>query len=345
MAGWEPYAYGGNFHGMLDQYEWYGPWGQAYHGFVHDGMFNVMYPAKDKDDFGVIRIARRPWDKPFGDTFRVSGHACASVSPMLSAYRDATVTMEFAHQGTVGVVLDYAGEIGPHRHHVADFYHNANAVIGHVLEIKDTAWAIVRREAGRGRTVLAEGCSGAPVVRLRIEKRDGRAACYANDAFVAECPVSPDPRPFAVWTDAYSAIDCTRMEVEGEAEPYRLTYNAHDALLGAGEDASTWKMFEGDALFHGQEGYVGSGKAKWNFIGRRCRIWAPRLPEGGTVEIFIDGRLAGTLALHADTPQPSAVLFESAALEHGKHFLVMKPLSGNVVLDQLEAEGKATQVF
>lgn len=82
-------------------------------------------------------------------------------------------------------------------------------------------------------------------------------------------------------------------------------------------------------------------RAKWNFPGSEARLWLPRGPEFGQVELWLDGVRVAILDLHADAAMPSSMIWQSPSLPDDYHALVLTSESGRLPLDSLDVAGKA----
>ncbi len=85
-------------------------------------------------------------------------------------------------------------------------------------------------------------------------------------------------------------------------------------------------------------------KAKLNFAGCGVRWLATRSPEGGTVDVYIDSSLVGSVELYSDTVETMAEVFAKHDLECTAHTISIElsaaesrhPRKGRVVLDAFD---------
>ena len=145
----------------------------------------------------------------------------------------------------------------------------------------------------------------------------------------------------AVCAHEYSVLTCSCFEVDGVPGRYALRYGAEDALLAAMQHIS-WQPSR-EAGFLTERGYIGSGGqcAKWNIRGDGFRIFAPRMPGLGNMEIWVDGFLYGTADLCAERPEPSGMVYEALGLPgDGRHCVMLKGYEGQpFAIDLIEVQG------
>lgn len=336
---------GGFWHGRNLEDEKHGIWGQTINGFVEDGQFYVMYPSKDSRDYGTLSIASRPWDQPFSDGFTFSGHSGKSISPLLAAYKDFTLNMEFTFTGTVGIAFDYGGILGP-RAHSSDAVPHASCFDNCYMLMLDESGAVRLERGGQSERELLYAqehfVKNIQITRLLLENRDGMLKVYVNDECFWSGPVEiSHPRPLALVAHEFSILNCTKFQLTGPVFPYELSYNAFDALLGAGQLMDNWQRAE--ALnFAGTDGFVGEGSvsAKWNFIGSSISLYAPKSPELGEMDILVDGYFYTTISLTAEECMPSTPVYDISGLSQGRHCLSIRPRTGKIALDMVTFGGE-----
>ena len=73
-----------------------------------------------------------------------------------------------------------------------------------------------------------------------------------------------------------------------------------------------------------------------NVVGRNRQLWSPRAPGFGSVEVRVDGRIAATLDLRADTETNSQPVWSLAGLADTSHAVVLVAKSGRLPVDCLE---------
>ncbi len=336
---------GGFWHSRPLSDEAYGIWGQTIHGFVENGTFYCMYPAKDERNFGTISLASRPWDQPFSDGFTFSGHAGDSISLLLAAYRDFSLEAECALTGTVEFAFDYRGILGPSMHSAEAVPHAGSFSDYCALVLKDQgAASIIRQTAGIQEVLFAseEAFDDAKRISFSLVSEGGRLSVqFDGRLFWSGAMPLSGAWPLALIARPFSILQCTKFKITGAENPYEYRLNAFDALLGAGQLLSDWQS-DSNLSFAGPCGFIGQGnvRGKWNFIGNGFTIFAPKSPALGAMDIYVDGNFYGTALLNAASVTPSAPIYRIDGLPQGRHGVVIKPRSGKIALDLIAVQGK-----
>lgn len=330
--------------------EYYGIWGQTYHGFVEPdtGRYVVMFPSKDERDYGTLSVAARPWNQPHSDGFTMTAHDGESISPILASYRDFTLDAAFECKGTVEFAFDYQGILGPDDN-CADSVPALAALANYTaVRIHAQQCSLIRIAADGGETVLGEAVLAEQAKELQIQRKNGLVSVRVNGESVFEkIQVSKEDagaNPLALVLRVHSRITCSRFQVEGEAEAYTVTYNAADALLGAGQLRPEKKIFALDEELNQnvwkrtETGYVGEGRiaAKWNVIGNRFEIPFEKAPYLGKAGIWIDGCFSGAVNLNGE----GTALWQSGNISMGRHAIRVEPLEGRITISTLKVSGE-----
>ncbi len=319
-----------------------GLWGQTPNGFVQDVLFTVVYPSLDGKRRGTLSIASRAWDEPLRDGFVLTGHDGPSVVPLLCAYRDFTLDCALEISGTVELILKYGGILGPDSNR-SDAMPNVLAFAGcTALTLEENGrFRLVERDGKGAETTIADGEAGEPIAALRAVLRGSILTFDINGKRAGGAELA-DTRalPLAVAAHAFSGLRCSSFQAAGEKAEYALRYNAFDALLGAGQRLADWEK-DGSLDFAGGEGFIGGYGlfGKWNVIGSRFDLHAPRAPDLGTMQILVDGEAVGKTDLRAAKAVPSAVVFSAEFASFGRHAVVVKSLGGRIALDMLTVYG------
>ena len=302
--------------------EKHGIWGQTFHGFVHEGKFNVMYPAKDTRNFGTVQIATRPWDTPHSDGFTLSGHEGSSLSPLLHGYGDFSVEADIDFTGTIEIAFDYRGILGPNSSVANSVPCDAALRNYSALRMMDNGiFSLVTVNSdGSVTTHAAEMLTCDETIRqVKIERHGATVRVWVNWKSVIMINVEPHAEsiepishyPLALICHRFSILNCSQFVVTGEPQPTTLVYNAYDALLGAGQNLANWRI-DGDTLIATNHAVC---KAKWNVICAAFEL------QGlvGKCTIEADGEPLGTLA--------AGETFK-ATLPRGRHAITLHSLAG-----------------
>ena len=174
---------------------------------------------------------------------------------------------------------------------------------------------------------------------LHVEIRRGTALIEINGTPVWRGSLPDEAAPLAVAVHQWSLLACSQFRIQGDAERYTLRYNALDALLNAMQPQD-WAP-DNTLPFACREGFTGEGavRAKWNINGDGFRVFSPKGPGLGSMEIWVDGYFCGTADLHADVPQPSAPVYVVSGLSAGRHGVLLQPWQGRMAVDLLEVTG------
>lgn len=353
-SAWRLTANGNVWHAADHPDDHHGIWGQTYHGFVEPdtGRYVVMYPAKDTRNYGTLSLAARPWDTPHSDGFTMTAHGGESVSPILAAYKDFTLDAVFTYKGSVDIAFSYDGVLGPHDS-CSDATPADTALSGYcALRFSGTQCAVVAVSKDGAVKVLAEAAfskeeAERQTVRLWMqwkEKRlsvriDGRPL-FDRVAVTEACDGAKTP---ALILQKFSRIECERFALEGDACAYTLTYNAADALLGAGqrrpqpETVDPTGTLAADVWHRTADGYVGEGlvAAKWNVIGSDFILPLKRSAAYGTIGVWADGNFFGSVNLQGE----GETCFEITNLKTGTHAIRVAPIKGRIAITKLIVKG------
>lgn len=350
-SAWKMIREGSLWHARPLADERYGIWGQTLQGFVENGNYYTMYVGMDDRTCGTLSVASCPVDQPFKDGFTISGHVSKSISPILAAYKDYGLDMQLTFTGTVEVFLKYRGIMGPNVCTSNALTDEESFVESLSVELQENRqWRILLRNAAGELRVLGSGTTNDPIQWLQASWQQGVLAVTINgqSSFRGDLRGILEERsadaelfcqtPLAVCAHEVSILNCSRFEVEGEPLPYTLRYSARDAVLTAMHKLD-WQPTE-DYDFLTRKGYVGRREqwVKWNIRGDGFRIWAPRGPELGVAEIWVDGYLYATVDLFAEEKEPSSVVFRQLGIPGEKrHAVVIKGYEGqSFAVDTLE---------
>ncbi|MBZ5531548.1 MAG: hypothetical protein LAO20_08950 [Acidobacteriia bacterium] len=85
-----------------------------------------------------------------------------------------------------------------------------------------------------------------------------------------------------------------------------------------------------DANYHGNFAYNNGGTvttdaAEWKYFGYGLRVWAPKGPDQGIMQVFLDGVSQGTIDLYNAAKQASAALMTVQSVVLGDHRVKLAP--------------------
>lgn len=127
--------------------------------------------------------------------------------------------------------------------------------------------------------------------------------------------------PFASATSAFSIlVDWAQLEYGAAPSAYTSTQPAPVQLKTPTPDAS----------LHGGFGYFDIGTtttdaAEWLYFGYGFRVWAPKYPYAGIMQVFLDNASQGTIDLYAAAVTNSAPLMTAQSVAMGFHRVKLSP--------------------
>ncbi|MEW6755429.1 MAG: hypothetical protein AB1505_31285 [Candidatus Latescibacterota bacterium] len=145
--------------------------------------------------------------------------------------------------------------------------------------------------------------------------------------------------------EAASYAEVKRFAVAGAPRPAWVPFLYTEGLLGAGQSLEDWDEVEAPWFRFGRGALSRSAdpaacrpavRAKWGFHGCGFRLWMPRTPEAGRVEVLLDGRIVAQVETQAGAPEPSAPLLALEGLADGLHAVVVRPRRGRLAVDCLD---------
>ena len=322
---WEMAFDGSVWHSEYSDDESCGIWGQTINGYVGaDGVFDVMFPSRDKDGFGTLSTASRRWDEPYGDGFTLSGHQGPSVTLTRDSYRVFTLDAEFTLSGGFAdIIFDHPGKIGADA--ATSDCRPCGASLGgyRAVRVEGGSWKLI----DRGNVVLS-GETNENITSLRITRGEGRIkACVGEEVlFDAELP-NAGYKPLGVRTGEFTVFKCRRFAVEGETVPSLFIVNSVDALLGGGV---------GECNFRREDGlFIGGKRVKWNVVCSDISIVGRTMPGLSRAEVRADGRPIGHIDFGGRDDGYPKVLIQ-AELPLGRHGIELLP-EGDIAVPELIA--------
>jgi hypothetical protein len=147
-----------------------------------------------------------------------------------------------------------------------------------------------------------------------------------------------------LYAEKESHIEVGEFLVSGSSDTGREALLATDALAGIGADTAEWRGVSGGHYRFGTgwESAKAQASAKWNYMGRGFRLWAPKGPEYGAFEVLVNGQRVATIDCKSAKLEPSSIVLEHS-LETGYHAVVIRALNGTMPLDTLEIESPLKQ--
>lgn len=347
---WKLTANGNVWHSHDHPDEHHGIWGQTYHGFIEPdtGRYVVMYPAKDARNYGTLSVAARPWDTPHSDGFTMTAHNGPSVSPLLTAYADFSLSAAFTSKGCVDFAFAYEGTLGPNES-CADSVPANSALSGYcAVRIQGTHCSVISVSKDGTIRTLAEAELAETASELNMDWKNGSLTASVNGAVLCGSLSIPEAAgktaPLALILQKFSRIECSEFAVEGETFPYTLSFNAVDALLGAGQlmpdrevRTAADDVLAPDVWHRTESGYMGEGlvAAKWNVFGSSFTLPLTKSPACGTIGVWVDGVFYGS----ADLCGEGETCVQIDGLKMGPHSVRVAPIKGRIAVTKLITSG------
>ena len=366
---WEVFQAGSLWHWEGAASEAKGIWGQTFSGFVDArGRWNLMFPAKDAGDVGTMHLASRRWRERFHDGFWVSAPVAPSLALLGRDFADFDLHIEAKAKGAGAwsVVWDVRAPLTSDRPQADGRMAARSTNELTALCVTGREWRLESRPAAGGVQVLGGGpifcppmnrasmegvgsstppAGGLPgrrdgaesSMKLRVIRRSGSVVLAFDGGGGTRLGVPAGSGGIGVLAEPGCALQVTRFEVSGSAEPASRFLLAEDGLLGAGWTGAGWRVAsEGFRFGHGYVGDFDGARAKWSVAGRRIRVWSPRGPAAGEVEWVLDGRQRGRIDLRHPASTDSAVVWDSGVLAKGLHVLSVRRVSGAMAVDAVE---------
>ncbi|MDP4285776.1 MAG: hypothetical protein Q8891_15265 [Bacteroidota bacterium] len=341
---YEIFSAGTLWHSANVENEYAGIWGQTFTGFVDDNdSIYVMFPSKDKTDYGTINLAKASWDHPYRDRgFNLTANEGNSFSYIKKATEVKDIDVKFKLDGTMHIIWDFHTPLdilnGWGKFELDQDDANYKEIVVNKnnwkMNVYDSGKSIVHVDSGNVPNWNPNENT------LQIKKIDGKYRLFINDVKCWEGALKSNPGVVGVLLNPHSYLFADRFVVEGPEVKGLVTYGYYRALVAAGDQDSDW-VFKKDTMFLYGKGAVSkrdSGFAKWNFDGKGFELFSPRGPMYGTINIYLDGKLIKNLSLKSSREIKSSVLFKSGDLTSGSHAVYIESLDGPLPVDCIKIE-------
>ena len=333
---------GSMWHGTTMEHEQAGIWGQTITGFVNpsDKKFIIAYPSKDSKQNGSINIARRPWAKPYRNQgFFMSANNAPSITLLRQHWTYGVIDANISRIGTCRLMWGYTAPIGSDQPTADARIHERSLTAHHGVELSADGWKLLSSTADEVPVVIASG--ELPVSASRIEVRvapGGHTELLLGGHRVWDGDMAARTGMIGILLTAISECEVKSLQITPQSTSGVMNLLYTEALLGGGAGLQSANKvvnsafrYELGAVFVPEE----AGRAKWNFVGRGFRLFSPCLPEGGEVELLLDGNPIGRYRCGSET-RNSDVVFTKQGLKQGPHALTMRSISGLLLVDSLE---------
>jgi hypothetical protein len=343
---WKILHYGSVWHAEPVPSEAQGIWGQTFSGQVApDGTLRAYFTSKNRDDVGTVHLARRPWTRPYRNGFVLSAPRGPAIAVLRQEYGDFRARIQVRASGPWAFCWACREPLGSN-HHLADSsLHPLVRTRRIEWRRSGSRWSLVVLDEKSVERVIAQGAQDVPENgedRLEVERHGARVVLRLNREDLREGGVWSGELPGASGRLELLAETGTILRVErfllgGKGRPAWEAWLSTEALAGAAAAPDEWKPVA-DSGFRCGVGHVSArhdSRAKWNYVGRDFRLFAPRGPQYGKCRVVVDGREIAVIDLHASGPEVSAVML-ARSLPSGYHAVVLSPESGAIPCDTLE---------
>jgi hypothetical protein len=308
---------------------------------VQDGQLVTVFPSRDRAGFGHLSLATRPWNQPFRDGLVISGHEGPGFTPLRWSYNAFHLEACLTPRGTCGLLWAWTPAVGYDDDAIPSRRPNAQSLRRcQGVEIDDAGWRVVIIDAQGQRQILGKGARQPGAVNLTVERTATGTTTLAiagQRIWQGELPAGSGA--IGLLADAWSHLKIEHLAVSGERSPATAWYVAVDAFYGAGGTPAEWTL-RNDPGFHFGTGlaHVGDGgRAKWNVRASSLTLWSPGGPDGSTFAVELDGHQVATVNTKAESKTSSAPVWRSGSISYGSHSVVLRGVSGPLVVDALEA--------
>lgn len=337
---WEIDQYGSVWHS--EPAEGQGLWGQTFSGQVGpDGWLRAFYPCKTRDDVGTIHMARRPWAQTYRDGFTLAAPNGPALAILNRAVGDFRARIVARASGGWAFCWGCGGPLGP-SHPFADASLHPLTRTRRLEWRRGPAAALVSvDERGNARLIATLATDWAPEQpeQIEIELAGDTVRIAVDGEPVWQGAALGGAGRIELLAEAGTTLNIERFELAAEARADRQCWLSTEALVGAADEPEAWVEVEDENFRYGI-GHMSArpgARAKWNFIGSRAWLYAPKAPGFGRCDVLIDGEWATTLDLAAPAHQCSSLVW-SCDLSHGPHALVVEAQGAGVPCDMLEVE-------
>ncbi len=341
-AAWEVFRHGSAWHSEDLPNEAFGIWGQTFSGWVdRNERLLAMFPSRNTEGNGTINVASRAWSKPLRACgFHLSGHQGPSLTCLRRSYADFTLDAELSVRGRVRIIWGYQAPLGPNRPTSDATLHPLSMTRYQGVELTTDGWRVIAVDAAGTVKVIATGAAGSGRQWKVVVRRQthGATTLALDGKEVWRGALSASRGAMGLLADPHSQAFVHRFAIAGKPERSTLSFLYTEAWLGAGENPAQW-VEQRNAGFRFGVGAVRrneGGRAKWNFMGQGFKLWCPKGPDYGKVEIRLDGDAIATVDLHSNQAQPSQPVLSKDGLTDTFHAVVLLPESGRLVVDSLE---------
>ena len=316
-----------------------GLFGQTPGGMVTDGQLVAVFPTRDRASIGHLSLATRPWNQPFHDGLVLSGHEVPAPAPLRWNYDAFHLEAHLSSRGTNALLWAWTPAVG--RLGIPGWGLHAQCLRRYQgVEIDGQSWRVVVVDAQGQRQMMGTGSRQPGAVDLSVDRTDtGATTLTIAGERIWQGDLPAGAGALGLVAANWSHLKIERLAVSGERSPATAWYVAEDAFYGAGGTPAEWTL-RNDPGFHFGIGlaHVGAGgRVKWNVRASSLTLWSPGGPDESAFAVELDGRRVATIKAQSGSKMASAPVWRSGPIPYGPHTVVLRSVSGPLVVDVLEA--------
>ncbi len=344
---WELVRNGSLWHAEDVENEAYGLRGQTFSGWVDgNGVLQAAFQCRDPKGMGTVNLAARPWNLPLRKSgFVMSGHQGPSLTLLQRAFAGYRLEARLRLRGTVRLLVDYDGVLGPNRPESDATLHPLALSRCDAVELNEHEWKVIRFGESGEQTVLTSGSRpGGEKFAVRLDHKPGGETGLFVDGRALWTGDLPPRRAaglsvLGIAVEPHSHLVVEQFAIQAKPRPAAINYLFSEAILGAGASGNDWQELRRPEFRYGL-GAVSrapGARVKWNIEGRQFTLWSPRGPEFGQAQVKVDGRVLANLDLHAERVTASEPVWKSPRLKEGFHTVAVTAIDGLLAVDSMEA--------
>jgi len=326
--------------------EYWGIWGQTFSAFIDnkDDSMYLMFPSKDKKDYGTINIAKASWNHLYRKRgFNFGANEGNSFSFIKKGIDVREIDMGFKLDGIMHLIWDFHSPIDI-LNGWGKFSLDQNNADYKEIVLNKTSWKINVYDNGENINTIDSGSISQlrdTENRLELVEKEGKYSLIINGVECWKGQLKDNPGVVGIELDPHSYLFDNRFIVSGEIVPGYVTYGFYRALVNAGDQDSDWTFKKDDTLFLYGSGVVAkkdSSFAKWQFYGKGFSIFSPKSPLYGTVDIYLDGKLLKKISLKDAQFRKSSMVYQSDIFSQGYHAVYIESFDGPLPVDCIKVE-------
>ncbi|MCK9411176.1 MAG: hypothetical protein M0Q53_02670 [Prolixibacteraceae bacterium] len=336
---YELFCAGSLWHSVNVENEYSGIWGQTFSGFIDNkDTLYIMYPSKDRKDFGTINLAKSSWKNLNRNRgFWVTAQEGKSISYLKKIINMDGIDISFALEGVMHIVWDFNTPLDV-QNIWGKFSFDGSDAEYKEISISKTKWLVsyyskikgkINLDSGKIQTWKDDGNT------LNIKNTNGQFELFINEEKCWKGKMTESPGLIGIMLNKHSYLFVDRFEVKGKQLKGQVTYGFFDALVASGNKEKDWEFKQGSAFLLGR-GAVSkrdSSFAKWNFDGEGVELYLPKGPHYNNVNIYLDGVLAGRVSLNSEKEQKSFLVYKSGILKMQPHAVYIESMDGLLPVD------------